>query len=412
MRPRRAAPALAILAAACLAAACTSDAAPSATAPPAATMTATPTPTAARTPAATPTPTPAAAPTATPTATPAPAAKRYNRLDATGEAATAGSWAILGADGSVLTTWEGLRSDAATLRLNQTDAGGASWAAEFGAVGVGDIVEWRKADDCWVRYRVTGAPTRPASGSSRQEFPVEWMTYAGTGAGCTGAVGAATVLSADEGAPGVVRTSEIASPVRHGPYLIAPASLGWAGAVEAPVRHEPPPPATGGASGASATATPSPVVITQDLAEARRLLPYWRDPVLPAGWTFSYAEAGTDNAPPPATGYCAVYRSAAGYRGATICVGYKHYRPSYTPVLRTDGSEVYETRTIDGHAALVRYSPPGPAHNRYLSVRVRIFDADTGIEYRIRGYNLSLRGSNVEAAVAITRSLIPKAGAP
>ena len=83
-------------------------------------------------------------------------------LDATGEVAEAGGWAILGADGEVLATWEGLRSEAATLRVHQTDAGGTSWAPEFGAVAEGDLFEWRKASDCWVRYHVTGPPVRPA----------------------------------------------------------------------------------------------------------------------------------------------------------------------------------------------------------------------------------------------------------
>ena len=36
---------------------------------------------------------------------------------------------------------------------------------------------------------------------------------------------------------------------------------------------------------------------TRDIAEARRFL-YWRDPVLPAGWTFAKAEAGTPDSPP------------------------------------------------------------------------------------------------------------------
>ena len=89
---------------------------------------------------------------------------RYDRLDATGEVGEAGEWAILGADGAVLATWEGLRSEAATLRVHQTDAGGTSWAAEFGAVSEGDLFEWRKASDCWVRYLVTGAPVRPSGG--------------------------------------------------------------------------------------------------------------------------------------------------------------------------------------------------------------------------------------------------------
>ena len=109
-----------------------------------------------------------------------PAPKRYDRLDATGAVATAGSWAILGADASVLTTWEDLRGSAAALRVHRNDASGASRAAAWGAVEAGDLVEWRKADDCWVRYLVAGAPAPPASGSSLWEFPVERMTYAAT----------------------------------------------------------------------------------------------------------------------------------------------------------------------------------------------------------------------------------------
>ena len=46
------------------------------------------------------------------------------------------------------------------------------------------------------------------------------MTYAATGAGCTGAVGASTGFSADEDAPSVIPASGITSPVRHGPYLV------------------------------------------------------------------------------------------------------------------------------------------------------------------------------------------------
>ena len=143
---------------------------------------------------------------------------RYDRLDAAGEAADVGEWAILGGNGAVLTTWEQLRSEAAALRVHQTDAGGASWAPEFGAVAVNDLFEWRLSDDCWVRYRVTGAPAAPSGASGRWEFPVEWITYAATGAGCKGAVGASTALRVDEEPPPVrlaVDSSSIASPVRH-----------------------------------------------------------------------------------------------------------------------------------------------------------------------------------------------------
>ena len=138
----------------------------------------------------------------------------------TGCVPSAGEWAILGGNGEVLATWEGLRSEAATLRVHPTDAGGNSWASEFGAVAVNDLFEWRLADDCWVRYRVAGAPAVPSGASGRWEFPVEWMTYAATGAGCTGAVGAGAVLGADEAAPDIIRSPDIATPVRHGPYLL------------------------------------------------------------------------------------------------------------------------------------------------------------------------------------------------
>ena len=95
---------------------------------------------------------------------------RYDALDAAGEVASAGEWAILGGNGAVLTTWEQLRSEAATLRVHQTDAGDNSWASEFGAVAVNGLFEWRMADDCWVRYRVTSAPVAPSGVSGRWEF--------------------------------------------------------------------------------------------------------------------------------------------------------------------------------------------------------------------------------------------------
>ena len=212
---------------------------------------------------------------------------RYDRLDATGEVAEAGSWAILDGNGEVLTMWEQLRSEAATLRVHQTDAGGASWVSEFGAVAVNDLFEWRMASDCGVRYRVTGAPVAPASGASgRWEFSVEWMTYAATGAGCKGAVGTSTVLAADEAPPPVIRSLDIVTPVRHGAYLLVP--LGW----EGPIEERVPYPATGtaGASGAAEADRPS-AVHTFDVAVARRF-PLWRESALPAGWVFDHAERG------------------------------------------------------------------------------------------------------------------------
>ena len=257
---------------------------PGAAAPAAATAAAASTVTPTPTPTATATPTPTATAAATATAPPSP--KRYDRLDATGAVATAGSWAFRGADGGVLTTWEGLRGSVATLRIHQNDASGASQATAWGEVEAGDVIEWRKSGDCWVRYRVTAAPVRPASGSSRWEFPAKWSAYAATGAGCTGAVGASTGFRTDGDAPSVIRPSDVAAPVRHGPFLLHPPD--WTGALEAPV------PLPGAAAGGAQAADAS--FYTTDIAVARGH-PLWREPTLPAGWRFGSAGAGGGGLP-------------------------------------------------------------------------------------------------------------------
>ena len=318
---------------------------------------------------------------------------RYDRLDAAGEVASAGEWAILGGNGEVLATWEQLRSDAATLRVHQTDAGGNSWASEFGAVAVNDLFEWRKSDDCWVRYRVTGAPVAPSGASGRWEFPVEWMTYAATGTGCTGEVGAGAVLSVDESVPAALSAFAITSPVRHGAFLVLLNS--WDGALETVTRHEPPPPAADGATGAAAPVTEGS---TRSLAEARRFR-YWRDPVLPAGWTFGSAAIGSE--PAPVGGYQAVYFNGSGYLGAEIEVGHTMFRPVYKIALQLGGSVVAEPRVIDGLSAMVEYQPLGGDRN----VEVWIFNPETGMEYLVRGYGPGMSGSNDEAVIAIARSL-------
>ena len=192
--------------------------------------------------------------------------------------------------------------------------------------------------------------------------------------------------------------------MRHGPYLVYP--QGWTGALETQAWRSPPAPAAGGADGASATATPVTRGITGDLTEARRFR-YWRDPVLPAGWTFAGAETGTPDAPP--YGYTAVYRNVEGYYGVQIYVRFKTLRPQHREAVYLGGAIVNEPRTIDGRAAVVHYSPQGPAHDRLSGVWAWIFDAETGIEYGVRGYDYSLSGSNADAALAIARSLLPPA---
>ena len=320
---------------------------------------------------------------------------RYDRLDATGEVAGAGEWAILGADGEVLATWEGLRSEAATLRVHQTDAGGTSWASEFGAVSEGDLFEWRKASDCWVRYLVTGDPVRPTAGSGRWELPVKWMTYAATGESCTGTVGASAVLGADEAAPMVIPATVIDAPVRHGPWLLTP--WDWDGAIEEPVAYA-------AVSGDPVTARPE--AYTTDIAVARGF-PRWREPAMPPGWRFSSATTGAHDA--PVDGYRAIYVNAEGFFAATIYVARRTNWPLSVDVFDY-GSSIFETRIIDGRWALVFYDPPDRPPG--AATMAQIFDDKAGIVYTVYGSDMSLSGHNIGPAIEIARSMLPLGGAP
>ena len=324
---------------------------------------------------------------------------RYDRLDAAGEVAEAGEWAILGGNGEALTTWEQLRSEAATLRVHQTDAGGNSWASEFGAVAVNDLFEWRLADDCWVRYRVAGAPAAPSGSTGRWEFPVEWMTYAATGAGCKGAVDATATLSADEAAPLVVQAPDIFAPIRHGPFLLYPPD--WEGALEEPTPYRTSSPSASGVRGAGASVS----IVTRDIAEARRI-PLWREPTLPAGWNFAKAQAGTLHS--PVDGYRVVYINERGYYGATIDVSRMTKWP-YRLWALDNGGSIRETRTIDGHWALVNYAPIGRPQG--TTTVVQIFDEATGILYIVQGQDRNMQGANVGPVIEIARSLY-RASAP
>ena len=136
-----------------------------ATAPTAATptATATPSPTPTATPTATPSPTPAATPTAAPSPAPTPDAEptklRYNRLDTTGAAATAGSYTFLTTAGDATSAIENfgyLPGRGVELRIHPADASGASRAAFYDTVQVGDTFDYRTNGlDCGFRFKVT-----------------------------------------------------------------------------------------------------------------------------------------------------------------------------------------------------------------------------------------------------------------
>ena len=315
---------------------------------------------------------------------------RYGAYDSTGAVAAPGSYAFLsdaGNDPSVVSTYEGLRDGTANaLLIHQSDARGASQSTLYARVATGDLFEWHEADACWVRYRVTEVKSDPTGGAPRKLLAVDWVTYGFTD--CSGPISA-------NGTPGIAWGSlpdlggiSLAAPLRHGPFQLVPE--GWDGQMEETKRFPPP-----------GFSRPS---LATDVAAARQL-PYWRDPMLPTGWTFDYAGSG-NHTTWPLYGYCATWLNDRGYLGVEICGEFRtaHGLPDETPWHGGRGG-VIETRVIAGYPALVHYSPRGPNHNRHLGIWVRVYVPETGAVYTVDGYDWSLRGSNVDAVIAIARSL-------
>ena len=138
-----------------------------------------------------------------------------------------------------------------------------------------------------------------------------------------------------------------------------------------------------------------------------RGFPYWHEPALPAGWTFSYAFTGGLAV---SYGYCALYEDADGWAAVRIC-GEALFGPGTWGMVAagrsTDGTCEYvsEARWISGRPAVVRYSPEGPNHYPGSSVRVRVHDVAPQSIYSLVGKHRTLRGSNAEGVIAIARSL-------
>ena len=357
--------------------------------------TATPVPVATAAPSPSPTPIPATAtapPSATPTE-PSPTAFRYDTYDLSGTVATPGSYAFLAtaADlSSVVTTYEGLRDGTATaLIIHTTDAGGVSRADVYDAVEAGDLFEWRKADDCFVRYTVEEVMADPAGTVPRKLLGVAWMTYAFTG--CSGAVPATATVTMGWGPLPSLGGTSLTAPVIHGPYQIVPAD--WEGPTRASEDYPPP-----GASHENP-------VYTTDIAEARNL-PYWRDPTPPPGWTFAHASSG--GLADPGYGYSAEWRRPGRISGFRV-FGY-HASGWYYPQDSSwqHGASIIETRVIAGRPAFVSYTPRRPAG----FVEVFAYDAAMESMYRVFGDDYSLNSHNVESVIAIVQSLFAEPSEP
>ena len=135
--------------------------------------TSTATPTATATPAA-PTPTPTPTADATAAGTPSPTTFRYNRLDTTGAATTAGSYAFLTTAGDATSAFDNLGAvpaDSVELRIHPADASGTSRAAFYDTVKVGESFDYRTNGlECGLRFKVTSVAT-----TTTPTFGLEWV---------------------------------------------------------------------------------------------------------------------------------------------------------------------------------------------------------------------------------------------
>ena len=278
--------------------------------------------------------------------------------------------------------YEALRDGTATaLRIHATDADGVSRAAFLDTVEAGDLFEWREAGDCFVRYRVTSMAA--ASGTSTREFGVKSFTDAY--AGCSGVV----TVDGDhriDWSPPVISSRALTSPVRHGLYHLIPSS--WAGTTAEPVF----PP------------LPDHVAAIRDLPCCDEPHPWWREAEVPEGWTLAGVTWGGET--DPTHGYSAWYRNEHGDAGVEILVGYwarDQYRWPF-PVW-ADTALVREPRIIDGHHALVQYSPAGLRHEPRRLPEVWLFNEETRMFYLVIAWDPRLAGSDPAATIEIARSL-------
>ena len=73
---------------------------------------------------------------------------------------------------------------------------------------------------------------------------------------------------------------------------------------------------------------------------------------------------------------------------------------------------VAETRIIAGRPAMVFYSPAGALNAPNYGTSVFVHDPETNSAYRLHGRTKTLRGSNIDALIAIAESLFEPPNAP
>ena len=223
-----------------------------------------------------------------------------------------------------------------------------------------------------MRYKVTAVKPDPAGTVPRKSLGVESIAYAFTG--CSGAIatGSASGSAANSASsstasitwgalPNLGGTS-LTVPIVQGPFQLVPA--GWAGATK-PV-------------GPRMPARPTiPEAEATSLAEARTF-PHWREPELPEGWQFTYAESGDESE----SGYFRAYYDGLRLIVSAAGVNAKYWKKAASETY-AGGSQtsVRETLQIAGRPAQVHRS----ITERQFRVTVHVWDDATGVLYMLRG---------------------------
>ncbi len=312
----------------------------------------------------------------------------YDSYDLGGEAATPGSYAFLfnpTYPDEVISIYEwlhlGLRRGARLgLLIHQADRVGTSQAAFYNGIDVGDLVEWREAGDCWVRYTVTEVKPDPEGGAPRKLLAIRPYAYAATG--CSGTF--ATAVNRATGAPASgavvgtraftwspvpIRTGNITIPIQHGPFLLAP--RGWSGALPERDAVEP----------ISTPWPPAPMP----------------DPDLGPGWTGGLVD-----------GDAGLEWSYSHESGGSLSVNISQLRvwPLAIDVIGgADDAVVNEYRIIAGRPARISY-------DRVLrtpsNASILIYDPASGVVYTFTDDTASQR-TDPEALIALARQFLPPA---
>ena len=304
----------------------------------------------------------------------------YGAPSTTGSVTDDGDYAFLSDPDDLttaVTTYEGLRTglrDGATigLVLHQNDGAGVSQAALYDLVEANDVVEWREADGCWMRYVIREVHPDPTGDPPRKRLTLQIYSHPYPDTGCTGALGT-TGSRTFTWTPDQFETGNVpTSPFWHKDTLWVPE--GWTGTL----------PDEASVTPIDTTWPPDPMP----------------DPDLPPGWSGSIG-AGYFNHIEGS------YGNADGEH-LLVLIYRLHTWPRHILPLGTDRATAYvinELRIVDGWPAAVGYHNQ-TRPNAGFSVAVSFYDAANGTTYGFVSSSAGLR-NDPEALVDLARRFLP-----